>query len=356
MRNQGIALRECENILQSKISKNEFNNVLNLKANTNDVMRAINDLSSSIDNKTNIDDTKNLMNDKISKSELVYYLNSKPSIDEVKCLIDEKVDSRIFSNEINDLHLKVDNLQKNFMQKIPNFALSKDLNNMKKNIDEKANSIEVSNALNQKANKDSVLQSLQNKVNKNEIEIILNNKIDRSDFYSLKNKINEKLDIVQADNLKNMIDSKVDKIALDNIINQIINSKAEINDFKLISDAFQDMKTTLNKRIDDIDNDLDRLIENIKTQFQSLNVVINNLENNKVELGNFEKIQNGISKKADMEKVDSLINKLKNEMFETINEFKNDVIGNRKKFEDKLNEKFTVLQNDNKNMLNSINN
>ena len=57
-----------------------------------------------------------------------------------------------------------------------------------------------------------------------------------------------------------------------------------------------------------------------------------------------------------MEKVDSLINKLKNEMFETINEFKNDVIGNRKKFEDKLNEKFTVLQNDNKNMLNSINN
>ena len=153
MRNQGIALRECENILQSKISKNELNNVLNLKANTNDVMRAINDLSSSIDNKTNIDDTKNLMNDKISKSELVYYLNSKPSIDEVKCLIDEKVDSRIFSNEINDLHLKVDNLQKNFMQKIPNFALSKDLNNMKKNIDEKANSIEVSNALNQKANK-----------------------------------------------------------------------------------------------------------------------------------------------------------------------------------------------------------
>ena len=38
-----------------------------------------------------------------------------------------------------------------------------------------------------------------------------------------------------------------------------------------------------------------------------------------------------------------------------INEFKNDVIGNRKKFEDKLNEKITLLQNDNKNMLNSIN-
>ena len=116
------------------------------------------------------------------------------------------------------------------------------------------------------------------------------------------------------------------------------------------------MKTTMTKRIDDIDNDLDRLIENIKTQFQSLNVVINNLENNKVEIGNFEKVSLGISKKADIEKVDSSINKLKNEMFETINEFKNDVIGNRKKFEDKLNEKFTLLQNDNKNMLNSINN
>ena len=136
----------------------------------------------------------------------------------------------------------------------------------------------------------------------------------------------------------------------------MLNSKAEVNDFKLISDAFQDMKTTMTKRIDDIDNDLDRLIENIKTQFQSLNVVINNLENNKVEIGNFEKVSLGISKKADIEKVDSSINKLKNEMFETINEFKNDVIGSRKKFEDKLNEKFTLLQNDSKNILNSINN
>ena len=329
-----------EKLLQSKASKNELNTAINLKANTTEVMRAFSDLSSAIDNRSTIEETRNLLNDKISKSELLYYLNSKPSLEDIKNLIDDKVDYRNFNNEINELKLNYDDLNKNFNNKINNFALNKDLNNIKKILDEKANLIDVNNALNKKANKDTIIESLENKVNKNEIEIILNNKLDKNDLYTL----------------KNIIETKVDKITLDNILNSVLNSKAEVNDFKLISDAFQDMKTTMTKRIDDIDNDLDRLIENIKTQFQSLNVVINNLENNKVEIGNFEKVSMGISKKADIEKVDSSINKLKNEMFETINEFKNDVIGSRKKFEDKLNEKFTLLQNDSKNILNSINN
>ena len=345
-----------EKLLQSKASKNELNTAINLKANTTEVMRAFSDLSSAIDNRSTIEETRNLLNDKISKSELLYYLNSKPSLEDIKNLIDDKVDYRNFNNEINELKLNYDDLNKNFNNKINNFALNKDLNNIKKILDEKANLIDVNNALNKKANKDTIIESLENKVNKNEIEIILNNKLDKNDLYTLKNIINEKLDISEFENVKNIIETKVDKITLDNILNSVLNSKAEVNDFKLISDAFQDMKTTMTKRIDDIDNDLDRLIENIKTQFQSLNVVINNLENNKVEIGNFEKVSLGISKKADIEKVDSSINKLKNEMFETINEFKNDVIGSRKKFEDKLNEKFTLLQNDSKNILNSINN
>ena len=345
-----------EKLLQSKASKNELNTAINLKANTTEVMRAFSDLSSAIDNRSTIEETRNLLNDKISKSELLYYLNSKPSLEDIKNLIDDKVDYRNFNNEINELKLNYDDLNKNFNNKINNFALNKDLNNIKKILDEKANLTEVNNALNKKANKDTIIESLENKVNKNEIEIILNNKLDKNDLYTLKNIINEKLDISEFENVKNIIETKVDKITLDNILNSVLNSKAEVNDFKLISDAFQDMKTTMTKRIDDIDNDLDRLIENIKTQFQSLNVVINNLENNKVEIGNFEKVSLGISKKADIEKVDSSINKLKNEMFETINEFKNDVIGSRKKFEDKLNEKFTLLQNDSKNILNSINN
>ena len=345
-----------EKLLQSKASKNELNTAINLKANTTEVMRAFSDLSSAIDNRSTIEETRNLLNDKISKSELLYYLNSKPSLEDIKNLIDDKVDYRNFNNEINELKLNYDDLNKNFNNKINNFGLNKGLNNIKKILDEKANLIDVNNALNKKANKDTIIESLENKVNKNEIEIILNNKLDKNDLYTLKNIINEKLDISEFENVKNIIETKVDKITLDNILNSVLNSKAEVNDFKLISDAFQDMKTTMTKRIDDIDNDLDRLIENIKTQFQSLNVVINNLENNKVEIGNFEKVSLGISKKADIEKVDSSINKLKNEMFETINEFKNDVIGSRKKFEDKLNEKFTLLQNDSKNILNSINN
>ncbi len=351
-----MALREIEKILPLKASKNELTNAINIKANTTEVMRAINDLSSSIEHRATIDETRTLLSDKVSKSELIYYLNSKPSIDEIKNLIDEKVDLREYTNEINDLNIKIEDIQKNFSQKMQNFALNKDLMNIKKGLDEKANLIDVTNALNKKANKDTVLESLQNKINKNEIEIILNNKLDKSEFFNIKNIINEKADIIEVENLKNMMDSKIDKSILDNVVNTIINTKAEVNDFKLISDAFQDMKSNFTKRIDDIDNDLDRLIENIKNQFHSLNTVINNLENNKVEISNFERVSNSISKKADIEKLDNSINKLKDEMFDTINQFKNDVVVNRKKFEDKLTEKINLLQNDNKNLINSINN
>ena len=71
----------------------------------------------------------------------------------------------------------------------------------------------------------------------------------------------------------------MNKENFDSII-ESINNKAEANDFKLISDAFQEMKTSMTKRIDDIEQDLNQLIENIKTQFQNLKEVNNNIENN----------------------------------------------------------------------------
>ena len=94
-----------EKLLQSKASKNELNTAINLKANTTEVMRAFSDLSSAIDNRSTIEETRNLLNDKISKSELLYYLNSKPSLEDIKNLIDDKVDYRNFNNEINELKI-----------------------------------------------------------------------------------------------------------------------------------------------------------------------------------------------------------------------------------------------------------
>ncbi len=62
------------------------------------------------------------------------------------------------------MNIKIDDIQKSFSQKIQNFALNKDLINIKKRLDEKANLIDVSNAFNKKVNRYTFLESLQNKM------------------------------------------------------------------------------------------------------------------------------------------------------------------------------------------------
>ena len=52
------------------------------------------------------------------------------------------------------------------------------------------------------------------------------------------------------------------KEEINNNIVEMVKNKSDINDFKLISDAFQDMKLNMTQKVDDIDNDLDRLMEN----------------------------------------------------------------------------------------------
>ena len=71
--------------------------------------------------------------------------------------------------------------------------------------------------------------------------------------------------------------NKIDKS--ENIENDIailegkILNKLDINDF---SASFEKIK----KKVENIDNDLDRLIQSVKDQFQAVNFALNNLEDN----------------------------------------------------------------------------
>ena len=132
-------------------------------------------------------------------------------------------------------------------------------------------------------------------------------------------------------------------------------NKPDLNDFKLISDAFQDMKINMTQRIDDIDNDLDRLIENIKAQFQTTNVLINDIDNKKMENKDIEDINNILSKKLDEDKFNSLFNQLKNNIYETINSFKDDYLTNIKIFENKLEDKNDTLNQNYESIINELN-
>jgi hypothetical protein len=115
------------------------------------------------------------------------------------------------------------------------------------------------------------------------------------------------------------------------------------------------MKLNMTQRVDDIDNDLDRLIENIKAQFQTTNVLISNIDNKKIENKDIEEINNILTKKLDEEKFNSLFNQFKNNVFETINSFKDDYLTNIKIFETKLEDKNDTTNQNYDSLINELN-
>ena len=156
---------------------------------------------------------------------------------------------------------------------------------------------------------------------------------------------------------------KIQKEKMEDIekkIEEINKNKNDVNDFKLMSDAFQEMKLNLTQRIDDIDNDLDRLIDNIKTQFQNTNKQMSDIENKKCDKKDFDNINALISKKVDEDKFNKLLSELKDNLFESLNSFKEDYLTNIKIFENKFESKndniISELNKQNESLQNFINN
>ena len=85
----------------------------------------------------------------------------------------------------------------------------------------------------------------------------------------IKNKINK-------EKIKNLLDEKVNKSEINMILNELKNFGG------------------VEEKVKSIDNDLDRLIDHIKRQFNNIDNSINNLAKNKIEYKDFESINHKI--------------------------------------------------------------
>ena len=349
VKNQGIALRDLDKKLRTKPSREEIENSLNSKANNDDIFQAINNLSQELFNRPTNDEIYKALDEKINKNELFYYLNQKSNIEEVNSLINNKISNIENKNNYSDLSNKFDLFKNEILSRINNlennFVTKSNLINLQNELDNKANIIDMGNALETKVDKEQIFPFLQNKVDRNEIENIFNNK---NDLRQINEEINEKLD-------KNVFDQFMKEFNFEGNYK----NKVDIKDLKLLNNELQEMKQQMGKKIEDIDNDLDKLIESVKEQFQSLNIVINNLENNKIDNNeiDFEKlknIDNMLKNKIDQKDVELLINKSKNNLLDAINNFKNGENVNMKMFEENIQNKIDKIIFDNQSMLNDL--
>ena len=291
---QGMALKQMDKALREKFSFNEINPILNTKLDSSELNQILENVNIELEKRPTNEEIAQILNEKVDKKELAYYLESKPST--------------------NDLYNNRKKIEEN----------RKDIELIKDNI----HNI-ISGHSHQKNEIDKINKELNKKCNLDDVAEALELKLDKENYLNEINKI-------KNDTEKNL-EKKLDEIFKK--IDEINNNKSDINDFKLISDAFQDMKLSLTQRVDDIDNDLDRLIENIKSQFQTTNKLINDLENKKSDKKDFDEVNILLNKKLDEEKFNNLISEIKNNLFESLNNFKEDYLTNIKIFENKLENK-----------------
>ena len=314
-----MALKQMDKALREKFSFNELNPLLNNKLDNSDLDQFINNINIELEKRPTNEEIIQILNQKVDKKELAYYLESKPST--------------------NDLYNTRKKIEEN----------SRNIESIKDNI----HNIVVSNTQ-QKNEIDVIKKELKKKSNLDDVAEALELKLDSENFINELNNIKK--------NIENDINTiKKEKLEeIDKKIEEINKNKNDVNDFKLISDAFQDMKLNLTQRVDDIDNDFDRLIENIKAQFNTTNKLITDLENKKSEKKDLDNMNLSLTKKLDEDKFNKSISDLKNNIFESMNNFKEDYLTNIKILENKSENKndtiITELNKQNEEIQNFINN
>ena len=314
-----MALKQMDKALREKFSFNELNPLLNNKLDNSDLDQFINNINIELEKRPTNEEIIQILNQKVDKKELAYYLESKPS-----------------TNDLYNTRKKIEENSRNIE------SIKDNIHNIVVSNTQQKNEIDViKKELNKKSNLDDVAEALELKLDSENFVNELNN---------IKKNIENDINIIKKEKLEE-IDKKIEEIN---------KNKNDVNDFKLISDAFQDMKLNLTQRVDDIDNDFDRLIENIKAQFNTTNKLITDLENKKSEKKDLDNMNLSLTKKLDEDKFNKSISDLKNNIFESMNNFKEDYLTNIKILENKSENKndtiITELNKQNEEIQNFINN
>ena len=347
VRNQGIALRELEQKIRNKPSLDEINNSINIKTNNGNIYQAIDKLSQELLNRP-------------THEEISRILSQKPNIGDVTSLINDKMNNNNnmrFENNYNNLSYKFELFKNDILNKMNdidnNCVKRNELINIKNEIDNKANIADVENALDTKEDKDKIFSLLKSKIDINEFQNLFENKVDQKDLFEINKKLDEKLN-------KNEFEHFFENYK-NNPIEDNIRNKVDVNEFKSLSDSYNDFAQKITKKVDNIDTDLDRLIDSVKEQFKSLNVVISNLDQNKIDNNDFDieklkNIDNILDNKVNKDELNNIVNKTKNNCLDAINNFKNGENANMKMFEDKINNKIDKIIYDNQSMMNDLTN
>lgn len=318
VRTQGQAIRDLERQLPLKVSRNEFNIGLSQKANSDE----IEELQTALESRVPYLDIQILSEDKVSRSDVQYLLSNKPSVEEVRNLLEGKVNVRDLDSEISILRNHFDDVLRDLSRKFSQFPNERELDFLHGQLKDKVSHDEFREALDLKANKQTVTAALQTKLDRYNFEEILGQKPEFGDSQRILAALESKADYSLFEQLHVEMQNKVDREDFGQFVFEEISKKAEKFEVELL---VKDIKTAVDKNFLEHSATTDAYINSFKADLEQTRRTLNAAMTKKVEGRDIEKLYSVLSKKADFEVTVELLEKIKYECRDMMNEAKREM-------------------------------
>ncbi|KAL4493978.1 hypothetical protein ABPG72_021995 [Tetrahymena utriculariae] len=333
VKNQGEAIRDLERQNISNVKIVNLQDYLDSKANVEDVKESLNELAQILEGRPSFDDLQNRFQQCTLKEDFDYMISSKVSHQEIKVMLETKVNVNQFSSEIDGLYAKLDEQVQDLRSYRNNFQ--QDILSISNQLAQKANLEEVNEQLDQKANKQSVANALQRKANKVEIDAMLARKAETTDIQNLLTMVESKVDYHQLEKINQLLDCKVEKNDFNLLVNSLSN-KADRTDVEIIQSQIQQASN----EIEAFKQLQDKEVSVIKNQLEDLRFNTTQTLNKKAEQKELDKIYNQVAQKADIDLLNQMSNQLRNELIKDMQDMKDQTINFRKAQEEQVQDKF----------------
>ena len=331
-------LNNLESEIGNKISKNEFQNNINSKVDMSEYIKTITNLTKNIQNYPSMEYVKYIEEDKLSKNDFNNIIKEYTLNKDMKNILENSNLKNI--NELSsNLNSQMDNFTREINKKLNVIPTMNDIKKINQTLTLKANITDLNNVLSTKVNKDEITNILRTKCDKKEFENQIKKKIDITEYNELINILNSKVNYDQIEEIKINLLNKLDKNSF-NQFSDLINNKLDIKDFNsFIECEYKNYIKENNNKVKEIDEDIDRLINNIKIQFNNVNNVISKIDNDKIGKNTFDELIKQFQDKFDKKDFFLEFNQFKLDINDKISEMKNYSDKNKSLFEEMLNTK-----------------
>ena len=273
----------------------------------------------------------------------INFLNNKISNFECQ-IINRKIDDcNCSNNNLDNVNCQIDNLIRDINRKLNCYATMNDIEKINKILNSKVNICDLNNILTSKADKDDVINILRTKCDKVDFDVQMKKKIDVTEYNELINLLNNKVNCSDIEQINLCLANKIDKCNFNSIIDNI-NNKLDTKEFNsFIECEYNKFIENNNKKIKDIDDDFDRLIRNIKSQFNNINCVISKMENDKIGKVTYDELLKQLKGKIDKKEFLGTFNQFQFDINEKMNDIKNNNDKSFKENEDNFNIKLNDI-------------